>query len=67
MHSDLSNPTPFFCKINDDNYFDLVLIEGDIVEIYDDQGNLLQKLKTDCKLKPVFKQLRKNNNLYYSF
>jgi hypothetical protein len=65
--TELEEPAAFFSKINDDDYYDLVLVKDKAIEMYDDQGILLQRVKTSSKLKPLFKQLRKNSELYYSF
>ncbi|MBC7865533.1 MAG: hypothetical protein IAF38_21345, partial [Bacteroidia bacterium] len=67
VSTELEDAASFVCKINDDDNFDLVLVKGKNIEIYDDRGSLIQKVETATELKPFFRQLQKNNETYYAF
>ena len=52
-------------KTQNDN-FDLILIQNNNLEAFDNQGKLIQSLKFDNELTPSLKKITKSKSIYYS-
>lgn len=66
IKTSLNNPNWQLVNANEENKFFLILTEKNAIEIYDEDGNLLNSLITETPLVSSWKKITKNKEIYFA-